>query len=319
MPDMLPGGVFPPLPTFFSAAEELDLTTLATHAGWLAGESQAGLLALGSNGEAQHLDDGERQAVVTTVRAAIDQARPAGECVLLAGAGDMTTRGTIRRCQLVADAGAEVAVILPPFAFPTQMSTAALRQHFLAIADASPIPILLYNMPANTANIDMSADLIIDLARHPRIIGVKDSSGQVAKLAHIAANVRSDFAILAGSGSFLLPTLAVGGTGTIAAVANVVPALVAELYATWIERGTGDSATMLAAEMRARTLQGAIIPLNQAVTAGYGVSGLKAALAIARGYGGMPRKPLLPLTPPQMEEVRQRYADLVAIAAPEGR
>jgi 4-hydroxy-2-oxoglutarate aldolase len=309
----LPGGVYPPIPTFFDEAGELDLATLATHVGWLMEQSLPGLLALGSNGEAMHLDDGERMAVIRAARAAIDGQRRSTPFVLLAGTADQTTRGTITRCRAAADAGADVAVVLPPFAFPTQMTATALRAHFEAVADASPIPILIYNMPANTAGIDLSADLIITLAAHPNIIGVKDSSGQVAKLARVAAETKAGFVVLAGSGSFLIPTLSVGGTGAIAAVANVLPEALAGLYDLW--SGRMAAASIAETQMRERAaqmLQGHIIPINQFVTATYGVAGLKAALQATRNYGGAPRPPLLPLGAQERAQFAELYAGFEA-------
>ena len=291
---LVSGGIFPPVPTFFADDGELDLATLQQHIHWLAEFPLAGLLVLGSNGEAMHLTEAERVAVITAARVALAAMAPAWP--LLAGTADLSTRGTIARCRSAADAGADVAVVLPPFAFPAQMTTAAIAAHFYAVADTSPIPVIIYNMPANAGNIDLSADLIITLAQHERIIGVKDSSGNVAKLAQIVANTKPHFAVLAGSGSFLLPTLCVGGTGAIAAVANVIPAHTAAIYHLWQERFAAES--FIAAQQReshARTLQAALIPLNQLVTTTYGVAGLKAALAFVRGYGGQPRGPLLPL------------------------
>jgi 4-hydroxy-2-oxoglutarate aldolase len=305
----LPGGVYPPLPTFFDDAGEVDLAALATHLRQLMPQPLAGFLVLGSNGEAMHLTDAERVQVIATARTTLDAAGTPRHQVLLAGTADQSTRGTIARTQAAAAAGAEVAVVLPPFAFPTHMSPAALTAHFTAVADASPIPIILYNMPANAANIDLSAELVIALAAHPNIIGMKDSSGQITKLARIVAATPAAFAVLAGSGGFFLPTLSVGGSGTIAAVANVVPALVGRLYQYWAARAT--SADLAGDLALAQTLQARIIPLNQLVTTTYGVAGLKAALQIAYGWGGIPRPPLLPLNDAQVREIEAVYAALI--------
>lgn len=312
----LPGGIFPPIPTFFDDQGEVDLPTLTRHVTWLLEFPLAGILALGSNGEAMHLNDVERVAVIRTVREAIGTNQGPARRVLLAGTADFATRGTIARCRAAAEAGADAAVVLPPFAFPTQMSPAALRTHFLAVADASPLPLLIYNMPANAANLDLSAELIIELARHPNIIGVKDSSGQVAKMARIAAETPPGFAVLAGSGSFLVPALSVGGTGAIAAVANVIPDLTCGVYDLWQRRFS--AATVAAAqahEVAAQRLQAQIIPLNQFVTATYGVAGLKAALREVRGYGGVPRPPLLPLREAEAHAAHDLYAAVRATSA----
>lgn len=312
---VLPGGVYSPIPTFFAGDGGLDLTTLRRHILWLTAFPFAGILALGSNGEAMHLDDDERVAVIAAARAALDEAKVRSAAPqhwrLLAGTADLATRGTIARCRAAAAVGADVAVVLPPFAFPTQMTPAALMTHFRAVADASPIPVLIYNMPANTANIDLSAETIIALAEHSNIIGVKDSSGNVAKLAQVAARAKPHFAVLAGSASFLLPTLSVGGTGAIAAVANVIPEHVAALYHLWQGRYAAES--FIAAqqrEARARALQASLIPLNQLVTATYGVAGLKAALDMVQGYGGNPRLPLPPLDTAGRVALQSSYAAL---------
>lgn len=311
----LPGGIYPPVPTFFDADGMLDLATLRGHILWLAQFPLAGILALGSNGEAMHLDDAERVAVIAAARSALDEAKAHSAAPqnwkLLAGTADLSTRGTIARCRAAAEAGADVAVVLPPFAFPTQMTSAALSAHFRAVADVSPLPILIYNMPANTANLDLSAETIIALADHPNIIGVKDSSGNVAKLAQVAARAKPHFAVLAGSASFLLPTLSVGGTGAIAAVANVIPEHTSAVYHLWQGRFAAES--FIAAQQReahARALQASLIPLNQLVTATYGVAGLKAALDIVCGYGGDPRAPLLPLDTAGRIALQACYATL---------
>lgn len=310
--ERIPGGIYPPTPTFFAADGTVDLPTLHQHIAWLITHDLAGVLALGSNGEAMHLDDAERVAVIRTVR----EAMPVGSGVLLAGVTDLATRGTIHRAKLAKQAGADIAVVLPPFAFPGQMSPAALTAHFLAVADASPLPVLIYNMPANTANLDLTADVVIALAEHPNIIGVKDSSGQVAKLARIAS-ATTNFTILAGSGSFLIPTLAVGGHGAIAAVANIIPAQVAAIYALWQARFAAPSvAAAQDREQQAQHLQAAIIPFNQAVTATFGVAGLKAALDLVRGYGGQPRAPLLPLPTAQHATLQALYASCISSTDP---
>ena len=307
------GGIYPPIPTFFDSADALALVPLQTHIAWLLAHGVAGVLVLGSNGEAMHLNDAERVAVIRAAREAISQhSHPStAHPLLLAGTADLSTRGTITRCKAAAEAGADAVVVLPPFAFPSQMTPAALHAHFTAVAAISPIPVIIYNMPANAANIDLSADLIIELAQHPNIIGVKDSGGNVTKLAQVAAHAPAGFAVLAGSGSFLIPTLSIGGTGAIAAVANVVPEIMVRLYQQWTTRFEGSSvAAAHSQEIAAQQLQAQIIPLNQLVTAIYGVAGLKAALQLVHGYGGTPRVPLLPLNEMQIAAIRLAYDTL---------
>jgi 4-hydroxy-2-oxoglutarate aldolase len=273
-------GIYPPLPTFFHGDESLDLATLREHVTRLRDHGIANVVALGSNGEAMHLDDDERRAVIATIREA---AGP--DAQVLAGAGALSTRATLALCHLAAESGADLALILPPHHYRSQMTPAALRAHYLAVADASPLPIMLYNMPGNAAGIDLDAETVIALSAHPNIAGLKDSSGNVAKMAEVVASAREGFTVLAGSAGFLLPALTVGATGAIAALANIAPVECLRLVALFDE-GRWDEA---------RALQARLVPPNTAVTAGYGVAGLKAALQFVAHYGGDPRRPLAPL------------------------
>jgi len=288
-------GIYPPLPTFFAADESLDLDTQRQHVRRLRERGITGFVALGSNGENVHLDDDERRQVIAAVREA---AGP--DCQVLAGAGADSTRATIARCRLAAEAGADAALVLPPHHYRSQMTGLALRAHYRAVADASPIPVVIYNMPANTAGVDLDAETLIALSAHPNIAGAKDSSGNVAKLAEVAAGAREGFAVLAGSAGFLLPALVVGATGAIAALANIAPAACLQLVALYTA-GDLDAA---------RALQARLVPVNTAVTSGYGVAGLKAALQFVAHYGGDPRRPL----PPLGDDARVRLRSLLAEA-----
>ena len=274
------GGIYPPVPTFFHADESLDLETLRIHIGRLREKGIANVVALGSNGEAVHLDLDERRAVIEAIRAAAGD-----EAQVLAGAGAQSTRETLALCRLAAEAGADVALVLPPSHYGGKMGMAVQRAHFLAVADGSPLPVMIYNMPGNAAGVDLDAETVIALSVHPNIAGVKDSSGNVAKLAAIAAGAREGFAVLAGSAGFLLPAMVVGARGAVAALANIAPRECLRLVELF-ERGE------LA---EARALQARLIAINTAVTSGYGVAGLKAALIFTARYGGEPRRPLAPL------------------------
>ncbi len=290
-------GIFPPVPTFFDEDEELDLARLSKHIHHLSEQGIDRFVALGSNGEAVHLDMDERFRVIEMIRLAAGADAP-----LLAGAGAESTRETIRLCQLAEKAGADVALILPPHSYGGKMGMAAQKAHYQAVADESPLPIVIYNMPANAAGVDLDAETIIALATHPRIVGMKDSSGNITKLAQVVAGAPSDFVVLAGSAGFLLPALTVGAQGAIAALANVAPRQCLELLAYFQDGLLGE----------ARALQADLIPLNTAITSGYGVAGLKAALELTAGYGGVPRRPLLPLTESERAHLRilLREADL---------
>jgi 4-hydroxy-tetrahydrodipicolinate synthase len=282
-------GIYPPIPTFFDEHEDLDLATLREHLKRLKAAGITNIVALGSNGEAVHLDPSERRQVIATVREAMG-----AEAQVLAGVGDNSTRATLALCHLAAETGADVALVLPPHHYRPRMDGLALRAHYLAVADDSPLPVMIYNMPANAAGIDLDAETVIALSAHPNIIGLKDSSGNVAKMAQVVAEARVGFVVLAGSAGFLLPALAVGARGAIAALANIAPRQCLQLVELWQEGRLEE----------ARALQGRLIPVNAAVTSGYGVAGLKAALEFVAHYGGAPRRPLLPLN--ESERVRLR-------------
>jgi 4-hydroxy-2-oxoglutarate aldolase len=285
-------GIYPPVPTFFTEDEALDLETLREHLRRLQERGIVNFVALGSNGEAVHLDPDERRAVIATVREEAGR-----EAQVLAGTGANATRETIALCRLAAEAGADVALVIPPHHYRSQMTGLALRGHYLAVADTSPIPVMLYNMPGNTAGIDLDAETVIALSAHPNIIGLKDSGGNVAKLAEVVAGSRDGFAVLAGSAGFLLPALVVGARGAVAALANIAPRECLELMRLHEEGKLED----------ARMLQARMVPVNTAVTSGYGVAGLKAALQFVAHYGGEPRQPL----PPLGEDARVRLRTLL--------
>src|SRR5579864_5339959 len=219
---MLRDGIYPPLPTFFDQQDELDLVTLRRHMQRLAETGIAGYVIMGTNGEAVHLTKEERTQVVETARAS------AGEhALILAGCGEQSTRATIANCQQAAHAGANVALVIPPFYFKGRMDSRALITHYRIVADSSPLPVVIYNMPASTGGLDLDAATICTLAEHPNIIGVKDSAGNMAKLEQIVETVGKvgtrPFSVFAGSAGYLLPALTVGAVGAVAALANVFP------------------------------------------------------------------------------------------------
>ena len=284
------GGIYPPLPTFFDEQEELDLTTLQRHMRRIADSGIAGYVLMGSNGEAVHLSSDERRRVIETAR------QTAGEAAqILAGCGEQSTIATIANCRQAAQSGADFALVLPPFYFKGRMNSAALLAHYRTIADQSPIPVVIYNMPASTAGLDIDAATIIALAEHANIVGVKDSAGDMAKLSQVVGNVSTRFRVFAGSAGYLLPALSVGAMGAVAALANIFPREVCRVQELF---DTGQMA-------EARILQARIAPANTAVTTTYSVPGLKAALELTHGYGGRPRSPLLPLTEQERETLAQ--------------
>lgn len=307
MKKSLARGIYPPVPTFFTAQDELDTDLLEKHLTWLALTGIAGYVVLGSNGEAAHLSDQERAQVFAIAGKTIQHlnaSRPPHDLqqplLFIAGCGAQSTRQTLTYCHLAQEHGADYVLILPPSYYRGRMDHQALLAHYQTIADSSPLPVLIYNMPTSAAGLDLDVPLITKLAQHPNIAGLKDSSGNIVKIASIVASVTPEFGVFAGSADFLLPALTMGAIGAVAALANVVPEQVCHLQQLW-EAGKLEEA---------RVLQSRLIPANAAVTTRFGVAGLKVALEQSIGYGGLPRSPLQSLTQMEREQVWHIFSQL---------
>ena len=281
-------GVYAPIPTPFDADGAVAHDKLAENIAKWSETPLAGLLVLGSNGEFAYLSDKEKVEVLRTARQAIPRDK-----LFIAGTGCESTRCTLELTEQAAAIGADAALVITPSYYTSKMDTQAMRRHFLELADRSPLPIILYNMPACTG-VDLSAETVVELAQHPNIVGIKDSSGNVVKLGEIVRAAPPDFSVLAGSASFLYPALALGAVGGIMALANIAPEQCYLIYRYTLE----------GRHEEARRLQLRMIPPNIAVTARFGVPGLKLALDWLGYYGGPPRSPLGPLDEAQQAALR---------------
>jgi 4-hydroxy-2-oxoglutarate aldolase len=284
-------GVFPPVPTPFDADGEILPNKLKANIALWNKTGLHGYVILGSNGEAVMLTESEKITLWQAAREAIPRDK-----LFLVGAGMESTRASLALAKHAAQVGADAAMFVTPSYYKAEMKPAALVNHYRVIADASPVPVIIYNMPAATA-IDLDANAVIQLAQHPNIVGIKDSGGNVAKFAEMVRAVRADFSVLAGSGGYLYPALCVGAQGAVAALANVAPRECVALYDAF-RAGRHDEA---------RALQFRFIQLNAAVTTRWNVPGLKAALEeLNQGYyGGAPRLPLRPLGNEDRAALRQ--------------
>ena len=280
-------GVIPPLPTPFTE-DALDEGVLRDTVTALMHTRLGGLLVLGTNGESFLLEPAEADRIVRIAR----DAMPAGRH-LLAGTGCDSTRATIAACRRAADEGATHALVRPPTCYTRFMTQDVLMAHYDRVADASPIPVLLYNQPA-VFGAEIAASTVAILARHDNIIGLKDSSGNIAHVNDVLARVGAEFSVLTGVAGIMYQALLSGTSGSIIAVANVVPNLCVELYEFVM---TGELHKALA-------LQRALAPLAKAVTMQYGVAGLKAAMTLAGYQGTTPRLPLEPVDTDVEEELR---------------
>jgi 4-hydroxy-2-oxoglutarate aldolase len=236
-----------------------------------------GIVALGSNGEAPLLDDTESDRVIEAARDVVPRDR-----VLIAGTGRESTRAAISASRRAADLGADAVLVRTPSYFKQRMTPEAFVTHYIAIADAVPIPVLLYNYPAVTG-LTLTPDTVARLSEHPNVLGIKETTTDAAQIgAYIEAARGQQFDLLAGSAPALYAALCLGASGAILAAACIVPRACVALFEAF-RRGAYDEA---------RDLQERINPLARAVTSSFGVAGLKVALDLTGYVGRKPRPPL---------------------------
>lgn len=236
----------------------------------------SGYLVLGSNGEAVYLNEAEKLKMIEVSREAIPRDK-----ILLVGTGLEGTAETIRFTNQAADLGADLALLVTPCYFKGSMKAPVLFDHFTAVAEASRIPLLVYNVPQFTG-VNMDPPLVANLSRHPNIVGIKDSSGNIDQLSQIIHLSEEGFAVFVGMAPVLFPALCMGAVGGILAVSNLLPGLCTRII-DWYRQGRLDETRML---------QNRLTPIANAVTVTYGISGLKAAMDMAGYFGGEPRAPL---------------------------
>ncbi|EON97449.1 putative dihydrodipicolinate synthase protein [Phaeoacremonium minimum UCRPA7] len=275
--------------TFFDPeTEELDIPVIKKHAVRLVRDGLAGLVTMGSNGEAAHCTREEKAAVTQATREALDEAGFKDTPVIV-GATEGSVKGTIELCKIAEKAGGDYVLLLPPSYFRTLVDEDVIYNYFTAVADGSPLPLILYNYPGAVAGIDMDSDLLIRLAKHPNIIGTKFTCGNTGKLTRVALATNAKTPFSEGSGymafggmcDFTTQTLISGGSGIIAGGANVMPKVCARVWNLYAE-GKKDEAEALQ-----KTLSKCDWVLTKA-----SIAGTKSAIQSYFGYGGFPRAPL---------------------------
>lgn len=272
------GGVYLPITTPFTPEGELDAAALSANVRRWSEKPIAGVLVAGSTGESALLDDAEVLEAVRVTREALPADR-----TLIAGTGRQSTRAAIRAAREAAGAGAEAVLVFPPYYFRGQMTPEALRVHFWEVADASPVPVLLYHVP-KFVPVDLAPDLVGELIRHGNVVGIKDSSGDMQNLGALCEICGDEADVLVGAGTHLYSGLEIGARGGIIAVGLLAAGAATELY----------DAFQAGRAVEAGRLQERIGPLHRAVVGGTGVPGVKYALDELGFVGGPPRPPLLP-------------------------
>lgn len=276
------------MPTpFHPATGDVDLAALRTQLTRLTAAPLAGVLVLGSNAEAGLLDEDEADAIVETARSVVPTDR-----VLIVGTGRESTRATIAACRRAAERGADVVLVRAPSFFKSQMTAEALTAHYQAVADVSPAPVMLYNVPG-MAGFSLPLLMVRTLAAHPNVIGMKETSNDLERHAQFVT-AGAAFAVLSGWAPVAYPAWMMGAKGAIIAVANILPDQCATLWAH-AQAGRHDDA---------RALQHRLLPIAQLVSSIHGVAGLKCALDHLGFPGGPVRSPLLPVTPQVSADIR---------------
>ncbi|XP_016132058.1 4-hydroxy-2-oxoglutarate aldolase, mitochondrial [Sinocyclocheilus grahami] len=286
-------GIYPPIATPFTQSEDVDYQRLDDNLKKYGNLPFRGLVVQGSNGEYPYLTPEERVEVVKRVKQALPKDK-----LLMAGSGCESTRATIQMSQQMADGGADCLLVVTPCFYRGRMDSRALINHYAKVADSSSVPVVLYSVPANTG-LDLPVDAIIQLSQHPNIVGLKDSGGDITRIALIVQKTRSQgFQVLAGSAGFLVAAYAVGAVGGVCALANVLGQQVCDLAQLCVS-GRWDEA---------RELQYRLIEPNTAVTRQYGVPALKQAMEWFGYHGGVCRSPLQPLSKADLEQLQVKFS-----------
>jgi len=287
-------GIFTPIATPFRDDDTIDEAGLRHNVARWMGTPLDGLVVLGSNGEAPQLDDEEADRVVDLVREGVPAGRP-----LIAGTGRESTRATIAATRRAAAAGVDAVLVRTPSFFKPQMTGEVFVRHYAEVAEASPVPVLLYNVSTYTG-VNLLPEAVERLAGHANIVGIKESGGDIGQIAELLGRTPDGFTVLAGSATTFVHALCAGCHGGILALASLVPEAFVRMRAL-VAEGRLDAA---------RALQRQLLPIARSVGSVHGVAGLKAALDLIGYAGGPPRPPLRPVSADTRELIRAQLAAL---------
>jgi 4-hydroxy-2-oxoglutarate aldolase len=283
-------GIIPPMVTPFDQGGVIRYDAFERNIEKYIEKGVQGFLVLGSNGESVYLEHTEKLKLIEAARKRIPTSM-----MLLAGTGVESTQATIELTKEAAERGVDAVLVKNPFYFKSQMTFDVYMAHYTAVADASPVPLVIYNVPVFTG-VPLQSKLIIELSRHPNIRGLKDSSGDVKLIQEVVWNTR-DFPVLAGNAPTLFPAMTAGARGGIVALACAAPKAALALYHAF----TGGD------YKRTGVVQRIIAPAAASVTEKYGIGGLKAAMEIEGFESGLPRRPLLPIKPNDRDDLVQVF------------
>lgn len=285
----LDGVLIPAVTPFDPVTGDVDVVGMRANVrGWLE-TAIRGIVLGGSTGEAVLLDRDERRVLLEAARELIP-----GDRLLVAGTGAESTRRTVALCRDAAEAGADAVLVQPPAFYLPAMTPAVLSDHYRRVADASPIPVILYQVPPKFATVELATGLVAELSGHDNIVGIKDSRGVLELVAELVEACADGFQVLVGNGALVYASLEVGATGAILGVANLAPEASARIVSTYREGRSSE----------AGRLQERVGPVHKAIVGGLGVAGVKAAMDLLGMKGGAPRPPLAALAESRTDEVR---------------
>ncbi|GAA5809950.1 hypothetical protein MFLAVUS_003365 [Mucor flavus] len=268
-------GIFVPVPTFFKANEDLDLVAFDQHIQYLANTGIAGIVVLGSMGEAVNLSEEERGLVITQAYQSIKKYNHTLK--LIAGTSAQSARTTISYTKQAAQHGAQFTLILPPSFYRGAVDEEAILNFFRTVADNSPLPVVIYNYPGVCQGLDLSVKVLTQLSKHHNIIGVKGTDGNVGKMANLVQKTDpGEVTLLAGSADFFLPELVIGVVGLIPGAGNVLPGLCVQVQSLY-EQGNAKEAG---------ELQLKLVEADDALCRWFGIAGTKSYIQSRLGYGG---------------------------------
>jgi 4-hydroxy-2-oxoglutarate aldolase len=293
-------GVFGPVvSTFKRDSGDIDCEAFSANVIAHIAAGQLGVVVCGSTGEAALLSETERLEFLEAARRAVPPDR-----MVLMGTGAESTRLTVRRCHEAQTVGADAALVVAPHYYGNAMNTEALRAHYTKVADASPIPVLLYNIP-KYMHFKIPPELVAELAKHQNIVGIKDSSGDLELLKSYVHAQSDSFSVLTGNGGQLHAALMAGARGGILAVALFLAERSVAIYRAHVK---GDHAT-------SERMQGEMKPHAATIVGELGVPGVKAAMDIVGLHGGPVRSPLMDLDAAGRARVAALMDELSAAAA----
>ena len=285
-------GILIPVPTPFRG-DEVAVDRLRANLQRWNQTDLAGYVVLGSTGEFPLLTEAEKDHVLASAREAISRDK-----AFLAGTGAESTQLTLRQTRRAAELGADAALVITPNYYKKSLSNPAAQiRHYLAVAEASPIPVLLYNFPQNTG-INLDSETVARIAEHPNVRGIKDSSGNIPQVGEIIHQTPKSFCVLVGAAGALLPSLAIGSSGGILALANIAARDYCEVYAL-VKQGRWEEA---------REIVSRLMPVDRGVHGRHGIGGLKAGLDLQGFYGGPCRAPLRTPDGDAIEEIKEVLA-----------